>query len=248
MTHKEEPKHAPTQGQPALKPAHLQCRMQINVAIVGNSGTGKSTLCNTLRGLRRPRDNGNVHLAKTGVIETTMEAKKYLFENFKPAGASVYFWDLPGCQTVKFPRDEYIQHFGLRHYDCVIIVSEGRFTETEAQIQAELKKFDVPIFMVRNKIDLAIKDNLEDEGIEELETLETVRKSLLKDSRLSQVYLLCAKHDHRYDFNNLYKAVLCKVAEARGVYVLESNLPRREHPDCIVAAALAAPLASKRTL
>ena len=42
---------------------------ELNIAVVGSSGVGKSTFVNTMRGLRR----GDLHYARTGVTETTKE-------------------------------------------------------------------------------------------------------------------------------------------------------------------------------
>jgi len=69
-----------------------------NVAITGNSGTGKSSLNNALRGLK-PRDDG---AAAVGVKETTLDPHGY---DFEPAGPEMRLWDLPGAGTPKFPLD-----------------------------------------------------------------------------------------------------------------------------------------------
>lgn len=60
----------------------------LNIAITGNSGSGKSMLINTLRGLL-PSDPG---AAQTGFKETTSAKTPYPHPN----NQNLIFWDLPG--------------------------------------------------------------------------------------------------------------------------------------------------------
>ena len=129
----------------------------INIAVVGNSGVGKSLLINRLRRLR-PKAEG---WAPVGVNETTREPTMQLLKAFQgisrlrsrgfeafglcfsaprgleaprypyPSQPSVRLWDLPGAGTVAVPAETYLQDMGLRYFDRVVVVSAQRFTEME---------------------------------------------------------------------------------------------------------------------
>jgi len=71
----------------------------VNIAITGDSGTGKSTIINTLRGIG-PNDPAS---AQVGLVETTMKPTAYAHPNFP----NVIFWDLPGVGTPKNPKSTY---------------------------------------------------------------------------------------------------------------------------------------------
>lgn len=69
--------------------------------IIGPSGTGKSTLVNTLRGMRA-KDAG---AAKTGVTETTHKRQAYDMPNYPYA----QIHDLPGGGTKAHPQSTYCE-------------------------------------------------------------------------------------------------------------------------------------------
>ncbi|WP_448574112.1 GTPase [Trichothermofontia sp.] len=92
-----------------------QCRQKIQgfenaevrCALIGASGSGKSSLINAIAGER---------IAKVNVIETTEKA-----QSFKHQG--ILFTDLPGCGTVKWPRETYIENLDLLSYDCFLLIT-----------------------------------------------------------------------------------------------------------------------------
>merc|ERR1719321_241370 len=83
-----KPKHQPEPEDEEQFPRPPWLPNGVNVAITGQSGTGKSTLINTLRDV--PDDAPNA--AKTGVGETTMDANPYKF----PQCEFATLYDLPG--------------------------------------------------------------------------------------------------------------------------------------------------------
>ncbi|CAF1615823.1 unnamed protein product [Adineta ricciae] len=89
--------------------------MPVKIAITGTSGSGKSMLINTLRGLS-PNDVG---AAAIGPTETTMEIQRYSH----PKKKNLKFYDLTGVGTPNFPKENYLKLVNYQKYDFFIIVS-----------------------------------------------------------------------------------------------------------------------------
>ncbi|CAE7558912.1 IRGC [Symbiodinium pilosum] len=163
----------------------------MNVAVVGNSGVGKSLLINKMRRIRP----GTAEWAPTGVKETTLRPMAYAF----PQLEKVRLWDLPGAGTPGFPKDSYIRDMGLRYFDSVLIVTAGRFTSIDEVLRTELEDCGVPYFMVRTKVDLDIWNNREDNQIEEAATMESIRQELYRLHGVDRLYLVSSREPDRYD-------------------------------------------------
>lgn len=82
--------------------------VELNIAITGESGSGKSTFINAFRGLG-DEDEGS---AETGVVETTTEPTVYPYPKFP----TVKLWDLPGIGTPRFKADEYLKQVQFERY------------------------------------------------------------------------------------------------------------------------------------
>lgn len=167
---------------------------KIKCAIIGRSGTGKSSLINAIAGQ---------YVAETGVTETTMSVEEPI------AHGGLLFYDLPGCGTSNFPKNEYISKFNLAEFDCLILVTADRFYEDDLYIIDELTKIKKPIFIVRTKIDFSIDRELR-KGISEKETYKKIYDSLneyLKGYRVKGIYLTSADYPLEYDLNNLLEAI-----------------------------------------
>jgi predicted GTPase len=80
---------------------------KVKCGIIGRSGTGKSSLINAIVG---------EYIAEVGEVETTTEVKPVEHKG-------LIFYDLPGCSTTSFPKEDYIDNFEIKNFDCVIIVS-----------------------------------------------------------------------------------------------------------------------------
>uniref|UniRef100_A0A3B4HCB0 IRG-type G domain-containing protein n=1 Tax=Pundamilia nyererei TaxID=303518 RepID=A0A3B4HCB0_9CICH len=118
---------------------------QLNIAITGESGSGKSTFVNALRDL----SDGDEGAAPTGVTETTSEVTSYPHPNYP----NVTFWDLPGIGTTKFPAEEYLELVGFEKFDFFIIISAVRFRENDVKLTQEIQRMEKKFYFVRSKID-----------------------------------------------------------------------------------------------
>lgn len=167
----------------------------LNVAVVGNSGVGKSLLINRLRCLQR----NSPEWADVGVQETTKSAKRYRL----PGDGQVRLWDLPGAGTEGFPMETYISMMGLRYFDSVLIVTAGRFTSTEIQLRQELEAHGVPFRMVRTKVDIDVWNNQADNGLSPEMTLKQIRAEFKHQHGLQDLYLVSSREPELYDMQKL---------------------------------------------
>lgn len=119
----------------------------IHVALVGQSGVGKSTLLNWLRCV----PDSDRDAARTGALETTMEPRSFRLPE-DPWG-EVLLWDLPGAGTRRHPEASYIQDVGLRHFHVIVIVSEGRLKEVDHWLYVAARGWRLPVLLVRTYAD-----------------------------------------------------------------------------------------------
>uniref|UniRef100_A0A8P4GQ37 IRG-type G domain-containing protein n=1 Tax=Dicentrarchus labrax TaxID=13489 RepID=A0A8P4GQ37_DICLA len=164
----------------------------LNIAITGETGSGKSTFVNAFRGI----DNIDKRAAPTGCVETTMEVTPYPH----PKHPNVTVWDLPGVGTTKFPADKYLENVGFEKFDFFIIISDTRFREND-------------FYFVRSKID----NDLQAEGKSQREfdaerTLKLIKENCIQglqnEGVLSpQVFLVSSFELHLYDFHLLHETL-----------------------------------------
>jgi len=95
--------------------------------------------------------------------------------------------------TPRFPADVYVRDMGLRHFDGVLIVTAGRFTEVDLALIQQLSHWQVPFYVVRNKVDQDIESNLEDNGIEEEETVRQIKRFMSEEHAIDKVYAVSAR-------------------------------------------------------
>eukprot|EP00918_Siedleckia_nematoides_P077706 GHVU01169852.1.p1 GENE.GHVU01169852.1~~GHVU01169852.1.p1 ORF type:complete len:263 (+),score=38.14 GHVU01169852.1:185-973(+) len=127
----------------------------LNWAVCGGSGVGKSSLINGLRGAK----HGQPGYAKVGETETTQVPSPFRWSG----NDKVVLWDLPGGGTENHPSATYIKDNGLRWFNGVIIVCADRVMEFYVPIIQELEEFGVPYYIVRSKLDEAVRSQYERE-------------------------------------------------------------------------------------
>ena len=122
----------------------------LNVAVMGNSGVGKSSFINAIRRLDAD-DEGAAELG----VETTVDIESYSH----PYNPLLKFWDLPGVGTDRFPRQTYLDDIDVDRYDFFLLITAGRFTENDTWLADELRKRNKKYFFVRTKIGADISNN-----------------------------------------------------------------------------------------
>jgi len=171
----------------------------INIGVVGNSGVGKSLIINRLRDVQPHTDAW----APVGVQETTTTVAIYAYPNER----RVRLLDFPGAGTKLFPLASYICRMGLRYLDRVMIITAGRFTETELALQKELEEHNVPYCMVRTKIDWDVYNNKADNDLSPEQTVAEIRDDM-RSRGVARPYLVSLRDIDAYDFLNLRNDVL----------------------------------------
>ncbi|XP_018410105.1 PREDICTED: interferon-inducible GTPase 1-like [Nanorana parkeri] len=179
----------------------------VNIAVLGESGSGKSTFINVIRGLDDDEVEG---AAKTGVVETTKYPTAYPHPKYK----NVLFWDHPGSGTPGFDFDTYLKSVNAHQYNFFIIVASGRVRHNDMELAKELWSMGKKFFFVRNKIDSDLKASKlrKRKTYNEERILTDVRTNCMKNLmdcgiRLPVVFLLSCLELEKYDFHFLKKTL-----------------------------------------
>ncbi|KAG1728279.1 interferon-inducible GTPase-domain-containing protein [Suillus paluster] len=106
----------------------------LHLAVVGSSGGGKSSFINAVRGL----SNDDPTAARTGIVETTNAVTGYP----GPCPNSRIIWyDVPGAGTLNVPEWQYFNDLGLYIFDCIIVLMDNRFLDSDLAILRTCEQF-----------------------------------------------------------------------------------------------------------
>ncbi|XP_041521050.1 T-cell-specific guanine nucleotide triphosphate-binding protein 2-like [Microtus oregoni] len=200
----------------------------LNIAVTGETGTGKSTFINAIRGVGQ-EDEG---AAPTGVTETTMARTPYPH----PKLPQVTLWDLPGIGSSSFTPENYLKEMRFHEYDFFIIISASRFKENDAQLAKAISRMKMNFYFVRTKID----NELYNEKKSKPKTFnkENVLKKIRKDcsqqlkevlSGEPQIFLVSNFETSEYDFPILEQKLLKDLPDKkRYVFMLSLNSVTKE--------------------
>jgi len=146
--------------------------------------------------------------------------------------AECVLWDLPGVGTANYPQATYVKRMGMRYFDVVILMTSTRFTEAELGLVQELRRWEVPFFLVRNKADADVQSELEREedlsGEDlteerkreiEQETIQTIKEYFNDTYGIGHVYCISTKRKllDQFDFQELEKDVEAAVKTQRSM-------------------------------
>ncbi len=231
-------------------------KVELNVAVTGNSGVGKSTFINTIRGLRA----SNKGAAPVGTVETTKEVKSY----DQPGQVNLVFWDLPGVGTPRFPRETYMQKVDWKKYDFFLILASNRFTETDIWLAEEVHKAHKRFFFVRTRINSDLENERLDypDTYDEAKVLANIRDNCTENlsglSHETRVFLIGGRIEHRqrWDFPELSVSLVTHIdsikRQSMGLSMVASSrevleekykeLEDRIHAVATISAVCRAPL------
>ncbi|XP_076154836.1 T-cell-specific guanine nucleotide triphosphate-binding protein 2-like, partial [Alosa pseudoharengus] len=170
---------------------------ELNIAVTGETGVGKSSLVNAIRGLK-DTDDGT---APTGITQTTTKPTAYPH----PTIPNVTIWDLPGTGGPGFKPKTYMKAVKFQTYDLFIIVSETRFRENDIVLAKEIREKKRNFYFVRTKIDRDVQEEMQ-KGVKEKETLQAIRKDcekIVRELKSPPVFLITSRDQSRFDFQNL---------------------------------------------
>ncbi|XP_056400094.1 interferon-inducible GTPase 5-like [Hyla sarda] len=200
----------------------------LHIAITGQSGSGKSTFINAIRGMGDEEEGS----APTGVVETTMEPIPYTHQDY----TNVRFWDLPGIGTPNFTAADYLQSVEFSRYDFFIILSSERFKQNDIDLAKEIQAMDKKFFFVRSKVDSDLhasqvrrKKTYNEEAI-----LKEIRDNCvnnLSDGGITepQVFLLSCLDLENYDFSKMQETLEKELPEHKK-HIFLSSLPNISLP------------------
>ena len=153
-----------------------------NFAITGQSGVGKSTLINAIRGL----GDYDIGAARIDVNECTHEVKGYPHPDVK----HLVLYDLPGAGTDSHPIDKYFCDKGLYAVDFMLVVMAKRTFASDLTLAKIAQDRRIPVVFVRNQTDNDFKTmrknpeykEMKDEELIKL-MISTIKKSIEEDSK-----------------------------------------------------------------
>uniref|UniRef100_A0A672K0Y6 IRG-type G domain-containing protein n=1 Tax=Sinocyclocheilus grahami TaxID=75366 RepID=A0A672K0Y6_SINGR len=164
-----------------------QDRVELNIGVTGESGSGKSTFVNAFRGLG---DEGEGS-AKIDVVETTIKPEVYPHPKYD----NVKVWDLPGIGTQNFKAGEYSK----------LVQFEYRFRECHTQLVEEIKRMGKKFYFVRSQIDNSIRAEKRKTNFDEKKTLDKIREDCLRKIGIDDpgMFLISGWELNKYDINLL---------------------------------------------
>ncbi|UKZ78538.1 hypothetical protein TrVFT333_006282 [Trichoderma virens FT-333] len=133
---------------------------RIHIAICGQTGSGKSSIINALRGIQ----NSQVGAARVGTTETTISRATYpAHESF----SSVTLHDIPGAGTRRTPAENYYDNQKLFLFDLLLVAHSGRLGQVDIEIVKNCVRIQQPFLIIRSKSDISISSIVNDTDLDQ---------------------------------------------------------------------------------
>ncbi|XP_043357898.1 interferon-inducible GTPase 5-like isoform X2 [Dermochelys coriacea] len=181
------------------RPLELFNSHTLSIAVTGESGSGKSSLINAMRGLCA----GDEGAAETEMLDTMRELTAYP----DPILPGVTLWDLPGVGTFYFPLDTYCEQLNLSQYEFFIIVGSQRFRSDHARLVREIQRTGKRFYFVRSKadVDLDASKRQRPPSYNQKRILKQIREDCRRGIAAEgvghpQVFVVSSRETNCYDF------------------------------------------------
>ncbi|XP_015768754.1 PREDICTED: interferon-inducible GTPase 1-like isoform X1 [Acropora digitifera] len=180
--------------------------VEVNVAITGDSGSGKSSFINAIRELYEDDDGA----APVDVIKFTREPTAY----DHPTNSNIKFWNLPGIGTPNYPDMEtYVQKVQLEKYHTFLIFTHTRFTNNDLLLAKEIRSMKKSFFFIRTKIDVDFNSMSRLHSFNEEDMLMKIRRYCAENlgdllSNEEDIFLISNHELDKWDFERLTQAIL----------------------------------------
>ena len=183
-------------------------KTKLNIAVIGQSRQGKSSLINTMRGLQWNAPEG---ATVSGLGETTFKLISYVH----PRNPNVLLWDCPGIDGSDFKRDDYFDkiHAKDNDYDFYLIVTADIFSDSALYLAKQVKEvYQKRFYLVRTKIDTSVGEIIEDEcpDMSEEDCVKKIRDRIRSKMLVShfssdkyKIYMVSNKRPNKYDYEEL---------------------------------------------
>ncbi|XP_028404307.1 interferon-inducible GTPase 5-like isoform X2 [Dendronephthya gigantea] len=173
----------------------------VNFALVGSSGCGKSAFVNAVRGI----EDANENAAWVDVVETGGEPIEYMCQN-----PLVSLWDLPGYGANKYPNLElYWKQFELDKFERFLIFISARITNFDLALIEKVKSAKKSFFLICTKMDIEYMSEKSKSEIREEEFMTSIRDFVLKRTSLSRenIFLISNYDPDKWEFPQLIQAI-----------------------------------------
>jgi len=196
------------------------------MAVIGQSGSGKSSFINALRGIAEDDEGA----AEVGVTETTTTVREYPH----PTHKNLTLFDLPGVGTSNFPKESYLEKIDIGQFDFFLVLSESRFTENDMWIANEISKRGQKFYFVRTKIDNDVRSDSRKKNRRPEDTMNQVREDieqqlLYKFETVPHIFLISNHDTDKFDFNKLTMQMVSDTASRkRDAFVLALVHPSKD--------------------
>jgi len=133
----------------------------------------------------------------------------------------VTFWDLPGVGTAKFPKDRYLHDISVDSYDCFVIITSKRFTETDTWLAGEISGRKKHFYFARSNIETDVRNDKREneEDRNEKSVFDKIRSTSidqLKALRMDQkVFLIDNYFPLKYNFSDLEHTIISDLSELK---------------------------------
>ncbi|XP_013929278.1 PREDICTED: interferon-inducible GTPase 5-like, partial [Thamnophis sirtalis] len=182
-------------------------QIHLNVALIGETGSGNSSLINALR--RAGAEEAGA--APTGIAETTRVATAYPF----PSVPNMFLWDLPGVGLM----EDDVKRLDLSRYSAFLLVASERYKHIHSCLAKMIASEGKQSFFVRNKIDVDVEAPGGSQPNVKEKLQEQIRKScveaLKNDGVECPVFLVSSFMAEAYDLPLLREELQKRAAELK---------------------------------